>query len=512
MERRGIKMIALYIAIAFIVGGIAGFFIQRAIKAKKFRSAEGDAAKMLEEAKTNAKETLLAAKEEAVRLKTEAEAEARQRRSELQHGERRLAQKEENLEHKLESLERREQALTLKQGEIDNVRSHVEELKNKEIQQLELISNMPTAEAKEFLLEQVENEVRDDLTRRMREVESRGKEEVEQRTQQILAGVIQRCASEVVSETTVTVVPLPSDEMKGRLIGREGRNIRALENVTGVDLIVDDTPETVTLSCFEPLRREIAKVALEKLMLNGRIHPARIEEMVKKAKAEVEANIQAEGEQTALKAGVTGLHPELVKLLGRLKYRYSFGQNMLTHSLEVSYLAAMLASEIGADVEVAKTAGLLHDIGKAVSHEVEGPHALIGANLAKRWGKSPEVVKAIAEHHGEANSFGIYGFIVSAADAISSSRPGARRESVEQYLKRVEALESIANDFPGVEKAFAIQAGREIRILVKPHEIDDLGSLRLARDIVKQIEETLEYPGQIKVTVIRETRAIDYAK
>ncbi len=478
----------------------------------KIRSAAKEATAILEEAKAKEKETLLQAKEEAVKLRSEAEAEARQRRSELQRQERRLGQKEESLERKIELMERRDHALTSREKEIENTRSSIEELKRRELQQLELISGMSSAEAKEFLLNAVESEVHDDLARRMRQVEAQMREEAEQRVRRILAGAIQRCASDVASETTVTVVSLPNDEMKEQLIRREGRNIRALESATGVDLIVDDTPEAVSLSCFDPIRREIARIALEKLILDGRIHPGRIEEMVEKAKAEVDASIQAEGEQAAYKAGVTGLHPELVKVLGRLKYRFSYGQNVLTHSLEVSYLAAMLASEIGADVAVAKTAGLLHDIGKAVDHEVEGPHALIGADMAKRLGKSPEVAQAIAEHHGETDSMSLEGLIVSAADAISSSRPGARRESVEHYLKRVEALENIANSFTGVEKSFAIQAGREIRILVKPHEVDDLGALRLAHDIVKRIEETLEYPGQVKVTVIRETRAVDHAK
>jgi ribonuclease Y len=478
----------------------------------RIQRAEEEAARVTEEAKAKEKEIILGAKEEALRLKSEAEAEVRQRRSEFQRQERRLSQKEENLERKVETVERREQSLAQKEKAIESTRSQLQELKERELHQLELVSSMSSAEAKELLLSRVEGEVREELQRQVRQVEAQIREEGRWRAQEILAGIIQRCASEVASETTVTVVPLPSDEMKGRLIGREGRNIRALESATGVDLIVDDTPEAVSISCFDPLRREVARVALEKLLLDGRIHPARIEEMVEKAKSEVEDNIRAEGEQAAYKAGVTGLHPELIKLLGRLKYRYSYGQNMLTHSIEVSYLAALLASELGADVEVAKTAGLLHDIGKAMNQEVEGPHAHVGAEMAKRWGKSPQVVRAIAEHHGETGSMGVEGFIISAADAISSSRPGARRESVEQYLKRVEALENIANSFPGVEKSFAIQAGRELRILVKPHEVDDLGSLRLARDIVKQIAETMEYPGQVKVTVIRETRAVDYAK
>ncbi len=351
-----------------------------------------------------------------------------------------------------------------------------------------------------------------EATRRLHEWEKKLAEEADHKAQDILSQVIQRNASDVVSETTVSVVPLPSDEMKGRLIGREGRNIRALEQATGVDLIIDDTPEAVTLSSFDPVRREIARRALEKLILDGRIHPARIEEVVAKAKEDVEATIVSAGEQTAYQVGVHGLRPELIKLLGRLKYRTSYGQNVLTHSVETANLAGMIASELGANVAIAKKAGLLHDIGKAVDHEVEGTHAAIGADIVKQWDKSKEVVRGVAEHHLETSDTSVWGFIVSAADAISSARPGARRESLENYIKRLRALEDIANGFKGVEKSYAIQAGREIRILVKPDEIDDLGSMRLARDIVKKIEENLDYPGQIKVSVLRETRAIDYAK
>ena len=354
--------------------------------------------------------------------------------------------------------------------------------------------------------------MQEEASRRLRQWEERLKEEADKKTQEILSQVIQRSASEIVSETTVSAVPLPSDEMKGRLIGREGRNIRALEQATGVDLIIDDTPEAVTLSSFDPVRREIARVALTKLILDGRIHPARIEEVVAKSKEEVEATIYSAGEQAAYQVGVPGLRPELIKVLGRLKYRTSYGQNVLAHSIEAAHLAGMIASEIGANVAVAKKAGLLHDIGKALDRELEGTHAAIGADLVKRWDKSVEVVQAVAEHHGEAGTTSVMGFIVTAADAISSARPGARRESLERYIKRLEALEGIANSFKGVEKSFAIQAGREIRILVKPEEIDDLGAMRLARDIVKQIEGGVAYPGQIKVTVLRETRAIDYAK
>jgi len=505
-------MIWWIVAAAFFLGGAIGFLIQRAIFAKSRREAQDRASRIVGEAEAKARQVLLEAKEEVVRIKSEAEAETRRLRSELSRQERKLSQRLESLERRSESLERREQNLRAREKEIEEELTKVAKLKQEARQQLETIAGMSSAEAREHLLQAVESEVRDDLAKRMLQVEAELRAEADERAREIIANAIQRCASEVSAETTVSVVHLPSDEMKGRLIGREGRNIRALESATGVDLIVDDTPEAVALSCFDPFRREIARRALEKLILNGRIHPARIEEMVEKARKEVEADVRQEGEKVALSLGVVGLHPELLKLLGRLKYRTSFGQNMLGHSLEVAHLAAALAAEVGANVEIAKTAGLLHDIGKAVDQEVEGPHALVGADLIKRLGGNPEVARAVAEHHGETERIGLYGFIVSAADAISSSRPGARQESVEQYLKRIETLENIANSFPGVEKSYAIQAGREVRILVKPHEVDDLGALRLARDIRKKIEETLEYPGQIKVTVIRETRAVDYAK
>ena len=371
---------------------------------------------------------------------------------------------------------------------------------------------MSSAEAKKTLLEAIEAELQEETSRRLRQWEAELKQKTDEKAQEILSQALQRSASEVVAEATVAVVPLPSDEMKGRLIGREGRNIRALEQATGVDLIIDDTPEAVTLSSFDPVRRETARLALTKLILDGRIHPGRIEEVVAKAKEEIDANIYSAGEQAAYQVGVHGLRPELIKLLGRLKYRTSYGQNVLNHSIEVAYLAGMIAAQLGADVTLAKKAGLLHDIGKAVDREMEGTHAAIGADLIQQWDKSPEIAQAAAEHHGETDTTSVMGFIITAADAISGARPGARRESLEGYLKRLEALENIANSFKGVEKSFAIQAGREIRILVKPEEIDDLGVMRLSRDIVKKIEEGLEYPGQIKVTVVRETRAIDFAK
>jgi ribonuclease Y len=455
---------------------------------------------------------VLDAKEEAVKLRAAAEAESRERRYELQRLERRSSQREERLERKLEALERRERSLMGREKEIETIKAEIEEVKGKQLQRLEAVSGMSSDEAKQLLLNAVEDEIKEDASRKVREWEVRIKDEIDGKARDILATTIQRCATDVVSETTVSVVALPNDDMKGRLIGREGRNIRALEQATGVDLIIDDTPESVTISSFDPIRREVARVALTSLILDGRIHPARIEEVVEKAKTEVESTIKIEGEQATRKAGVQGLHPELMRLLGRLKYRTSYGQNVLTHSLEVAHIAGMLAAEIGANVVLAKRAALLHDIGKAVDHEVEGPHALIGANLVKQWDKSAEVVQAISEHHGEASTTSSLGFVLATADQISGSRLGARRESLDQYIKRIEALENVASSFPGVEKAFAIQAGREVRIIVKPDQVDDLSAMRLARDIVKKIEESLEYPGQIKVTVMREVRAVDYAK
>ena len=498
--------------IGVVFGGMAAFISRRFMFNRQIRIAERKAARMVAEARNEAKAVLQDAQGEAKRAKATGETEYRERRSELQRQEGRLAQKAETLERKLEGVEQRERNLATKEKEVDSTRTHLGELKGRQLKQLELISGMSSAEARETLLETMEVEIQQETSRRLHEWEAKLKEEADTKAQEILSQAIQRSASEVVAESTVAVVPLPGDEMKGRLIGREGRNIRALEQATGVDLIIDDTPEAVTLSSFDPVRREVARVALTKLILDGRIHPARIEEVVAKAKEEVDATIQSAGEQAAYQVGVHGLRPELIKLVGRLKYRTSYGQNALSHSIETSLLAGMIASELGADVAIAKRAGLLHDIGKGVDREVEGTHAAIGADLVKQWDKSPEVVQGIAEHHLETESTSMWGFIISAADAISSARPGARRESLEGYLKRMNALEDIADGFKGVEKAFAIQAGREIRILVKPEEIDDLGAMRLARDIVKKIEEGLEYPGQIKVTVLRETRAIDYAK
>ena len=497
------------VAVLFL---LVGYFARQLLANQQIRNAQNEAKKLLESAQTKYEQLILDAKEEAVKVRAAAEADSRERRYELQRLERRSSQREERLERKLEALDRREHSLVGREKEIDAVREQVEEVKTQQLQRLEAISGMSSDEAKQQLLNAVESEIQVDASRRVREWEARIKDDIDNIARDILATTIQRCATDVVSETTVSNVPLPSDDMKGRLIGREGRNIRALEQATGVDLIIDDTPESVTISSFDPIRREVARVALTNLILDGRIHPARIEEVVDKAKTEVESTIKLEGEQASRKSGVQGLHPELVKLLGRLKFRTSYGQNVLTHSLEVAHIAGMLAAEIGANVTLAKRAALLHDIGKAVDHEVEGPHALIGANLVKQWDKSMEVVQAISEHHGEATTTSSLGFILATADQISGSRLGARRESLDQYIKRIEALENVASSFPGVEKAFAIQAGREVRIIVKPEQVDDLAAMRLARDIVKKIEDSLEYPGQIKVTVLREVRAVDYAK
>ena len=512
MEVIGYLAIFFSFIIGIIFGGMATFLTRRMVINRQLRIAQRKANKTVTDARLEAKDVLHEAKQEAAKVKTTADAEHREMRADLQRQENRLAQKSDTLERKLESVEHRERNLLNKEKEMESAQAHISEIRDKQLKQLELVSGMSTAEAKEALLTAMETEMQEEASRRLRQWDAKLKEEADMKAQEILSQVIQRSASELVSETTVSAVPLPSDEMKGRLIGREGRNIRALEQATGVDLIIDDTPEAVTLSSFDPVRREIARVALTKLILDGRIHPARIEEVVAKAKEEVETTMYSAGEQAAYQVGVPGLRPELIRLLGRLKYRTSYGQNVLVHSIEVAHLSGMMASELGANVAIAKKAGLLHDIGKAVDREVEGPHAAIGADLIKQWDKSSEVTQAVAEHHGEANTTSAMGFIVAAADAISSARPGARRESLESYLKRLEALEEIANSFKGVEKSFAIQAGREIRILVKPEEIDDLGSMRLARNIVKKIEEGMQYPGQIKVTVLRETRAIDYAR
>jgi ribonuclease Y len=505
-------LIVLIGGLLLVLGIGVGYFIRQLVARREIQKTRKEAQNLLDEATTKYNELLHAAREEAIKVGKVAEAESKERRLEIQRIEKRANQREEALERKVEGVERRERDLDSRKKDIEKATAELQTIREKQLAKLESISGTSSEEAKTLLLQELKQEVEEEASQQVRVWEAQIKEEADERVRDILATAIQRCATDVVSETTISAVPLPSDEMKGRLIGREGRNIRALEQTTGVDLIIDDTPETVTISSFDPMRREVARLALSKLILDGRIHPARIKEIVDKAKTEVEATVRSEGERAAYEAGVTGLHPELIKLLGQLKFRTSYGQNVLLHSLEVSHLSGMLASEIGANVNVAKKAGLLHDIGKAVDFQTEGPHALIGADLVKQWDRNPEVVQAIAEHHGEAETSTVMGFIVASADAISGSRPGARRESLEQYLKRVKDLEDIAADFPGVEKSFAIQAGREVRVMVKPEKIDDLAAVRLARDISKKIEDSLTYPGQIKVVVIRETTAIDYAK
>ena len=509
----GIVGPVIAIIVAAAVAFALGYLLQQSRAKAEIAKSHEDATRLLEETQTRNKELLLEAKDEVLKVRNQIEVENRERRAELQRQERRLQQKEENLDRKIEALERRERTIQTREKEQDAIRADLENAKKEEIKELERISQMSIPEAREVLLKSIEDEVKEDASRRIRLIEMEAREEGERRARDIMAQAIQRYASDQVAETTVSVVPLPSDDMKGRIIGREGRNIRALEQATGVDLIVDDTPEAVILSCFDTVRREIARVALTKLIYDGRIQPGRIEEVVSKAKTEVEETIKEEGEQACYKLGIHGMNPELVKLIGRLRYRTSYGQNVLANSVETASLGAMIAAEMGADVKAVKRAGLLHDIGKAVDHEVEGPHATIGADLAKRYGESAKVVQAIAAHHNEAEGpQTLEAIIVQAADAISGARPGARRETLESYVKRLEALENIANSFTGVEKSFAIQAGREIRIIVKPEEIDDLSAIRLARDIAKKVEESLEYPGQIKITVVREMRAVDYAK
>ena len=511
-ELLSVTTLIMALFIGLVSGGVIVFFFRRMAIMRQLRNAQRKAARTLTEARNEARDMLSETKEETDKTKSAAESELRDRRSELQRQENRLSSKTETVERRSEGIEQRERNLANKEKGVETLQAEISEIKDKQMAQLEQVSGLTKNEAKEELLDKMESEVKDETGRRLREWESSLQEDANKISQGILAQVIQRQASEIVTETSVVSVPLPGDEMKGRLIGREGRNIRALEQATGVDLIIDDTPEMVTLSSFDPVRREVARQALNKLILDGRIHPARIEEVVAKAREDVDAAIQTAGEQAAFQVEVTGIRPELIRILGRLKYRTSYGQNVLAHSIETSFLAGMIAAELGADVAIARKAGLLHDIGKAVDREVEGTHTSIGADLVKQWDKSPEVVQGVSEHHLETSNVSMWGYLISAADAISSARPGARRESLENYLNRLTALEEIANDFKGVEKSYAIQAGREIRILVKPEEIDDLGAMRLARDIVKKIEEGMTYPGQIKVTVLRETRAVDYAK
>jgi ribonucrease Y len=505
-----IAVLALVLGIAIGVG--IGMYIYRTNAQLRIRQSETEARVHLETARAEQKEIILQAKDDALRLRDEAEAELRLARQGLQKQEERLQRKEETLDRKIEGLERRDRQLQGRERQTERLHQEAEQLKGQQAAELERISALSQEEARKLILEKVEREARDDAARKIREVEVQTREEADKIARKILGLSIQRCATDYVAEITVSTVPLPGEELKGRIIGREGRNIRAFEQITGVDIIVDDTPEAVTLSCHDPVRREVARVALNKLLKDGRIHPARIEEVVIKTQQETEQIMREEGERVAYEANVQGLHPDLIKLLGRLKYRTSYGQNVLHHSLECAMLAAHMSAELGANINVAKTAALLHDIGKAVDHEVQGPHALIGADIARRLGRSPAIVHAIAAHHNDEEPQTVEAFIVQAADAISGGRPGARRETLDLYIKRLEALETVATSFTGVQRAFAIQAGREVRVMVQPDAVDDLASIHLARDVAKKIEESLQYPGQIKVTVIRETRAVDYAR
>lgn len=482
----------------------------------KIGSAEEKARAIIDDALKNAeskkRESLLEVKEETIKAKSELDKEIKERRNEIQRSERRIQQKEENIDKKLDAIERRESNLAAKEEKLAKQREEVSKLNEQRVQELERISGLTSEQAKEYLLKAVEEDVKHEAAVMIKETELRAKEEADKRAKEYVVNAIQRCAADHVSETTISVVQLPNDEMKGRIIGREGRNIRTLETMTGVELIVDDTPEAVVLSAFDPVRREVARIALEKLIVDGRIHPARIEEMVEKAKKEVETMIKEEGEATLLEVGVHGIHPELVKLLGRLKFRTSFGQNALKHSIEVAQLSGLLASELGLDVRMAKRAGLLHDIGKAVDHDMEGSHIQLGVDLCKKYKESAIVINAVESHHGDIEPQSLIACLVQAADTISAARPGARRETLETYTTRLNQLEEITNTFKGVDKSFAIQAGREVRVMVVPEQINDADMVILARDISKKIEEEMEYPGQIKVSVIRESRVVDYAK
>ncbi len=502
--------------VAVAVGILVGYLYRKNVAEAKVAKAEDAVKKLYEDAQKRAeeirKEKILEAKEEVFRLRTDAEKENRERRSELQRTERRLFQREETLDKKIEAVEQRETTLHERAEALDKQEQEVSLLHQKQLEELERISGLSMDAAKEMLLANVEHDARHDAAILIRDIEQRTREEADKRARNIVSLAIQRCAADHVAETTVSVVPLPNDEMKGRIIGREGRNIRALETATGVDLIIDDTPEAVILSAFDPVRREVARISLEKLIMDGRIHPARIEEMVEKAKKEVDTQIREAGEAAVLEVGVNGLHHELVRYLGRMRYRTSYGQNVLRHSIEVAHLAGIMAAEIGANVTLAKRAGLLHDIGKSIDHEVEGSHAQIGADLAKKYRENNQIIHAIIAHHGDVDATTVEAVLVQAADAISAARPGARRETLETYIKRLEKLEEIANSFEGVDNSYAIQAGREVRIIVKPDKVTDSDTVLMAKDIAKKIEAEMEYPGQIKVNVIRETRTVDYAK
>jgi len=509
-------LLLVAVIIALVVGIAAGYLLRRSIAESKLGAAEEEARKLLDEAikqaETKRKEVLVEAKDEVYRIRQEAERDNRERRRELDRMERRLIQKEESLDKKLDNIEQKDQVIREKETMVEKTQEDLKLILTQQLKEMERISGMSSEQARELLLHNVEQQIRAEAAALIREIEAEAKEEADKRAREIVTLAVQRCAADVAAETTVSVVSLPNDEMKGRIIGREGRNIRTFETLTGVDLIIDDTPEAVILSSFDPVRREIARVALEKLIIDGRIHPARIEEMVEKASKDIEQEIREVGEQAAFEVGVHGLHPEMIKLLGRLKYRTSYGQNVLKHSVEVAYLAGVMAAELEVDAVAARRAGLIHDIGKAVDHEVTGSHIEIGVELAKRYREKDEIQHAIAAHHGDIEPLSIEAVLIQAADAISAARPGARRETLETYIKRLEKLENVVTEFQGVERAYAIQAGREVRIMVKPEEIDDPSAINLSREIARKVEQELDYPGQIKVVVIRETRAVDFAK
>ncbi len=511
-----ILWIAVSAVVAGVIGGLIGFIIRKSIAERTIKSAEIEAARIVEEAHKNAEiireKAELKAKEEARKIREEAEREAKERRREITKLENKVTQREENLEKRIDKLDRKEEQLNAMIRENSELTAEIERIKAEQNELLQKISGMNTEEARQTLLDKVEAEARHDIAMRLAALEQEFKERADEMARDIVLQAIQRCASDSVSEATVSVVGLPNDEMKGRIIGREGRNIRAIETLTGVDLIIDDTPEAITISTFDPIRREIARLSLEKLVSDGRIHPSRIEEMVEKSRKEVEAIVKREGEQATFETGIHGINPEIVKILGRLKFRTSYGQNALKHSIEVAHIAGMIAAELGTDVNLAKRAGLLHDLGKAMSHEVDGSHVQIGVDLARKYKESKEVIHAIEAHHGDVEPKTFTAIIVQAADAISAARPGARRENLENYIKRLQRLEEIACSFSGVERSFAIQAGREIRIMVKPEEVSDDDMVFIARDIAAKIEDELEYPGQIKIHMIRETRVQDFAK
>ena len=504
------------IVVMAVVGFFVGVAYRKRVSEREIGSAETEATRLINEAirsgESRKKEMLLEAKEEIHKSRTEYEKEVKEQRAELTKQERRLQQKEESLDKKTENFEKKEEELARRMDEVAKVKEETEAVKKAHLATLEQISGLSQEQAKQFLLKTVEEEIRHDTAMKIKEIEQELKDTSEEKAREILSIAIQRCAADHAAEATVSVVPLPNDEMKGRIIGREGRNIRTLETITGVDLIIDDTPEAITVSSFDPVRREVARLALEKLIADGRIHPTRIEDCVEKARKDVDRTIREEGERACYETGVHGLNPELIKILGRQKYRTSYGQNVLNHSIEVAHIAGLMASELGVDVTMAKRAGLLHDLGKSIDHEVEGSHVQLGADLARKYKENPVVVNAIEAHHGDVEPKTVIAVLIQAADAVSAARPGARRENVENYIRRLQKLEELTGSYPGVEKAFAIQAGREVRIMVKPEEVTEDNMILLARDIAKQIEAELEYPGQIKINVIRETKAVEYAK